>query len=202
MIVLMVNEIRAIDDDLGFLEEESRSISYSSVELMMFAILFEQVLGCLQCTLLHLLILVSLGAFLFCDREYEVSSVRYYVRDTFSVPLESVCECKLVCKKHFIRQLHRLYDKYGNNDDIAATEEVDLDDIAVAVGAVESVSEMKLRLMLHLDVEIVRVTEGDSIGGDVDTAAQFKNEISENQISDVDMRNSVGRRTMDWGGSD
>ncbi|RZC63361.1 hypothetical protein C5167_025135 [Papaver somniferum] len=41
MIVLMVNEIGAIDDDLGFLKEESRSISDSSVELMMYAILFE-----------------------------------------------------------------------------------------------------------------------------------------------------------------
>ncbi|RZC72223.1 hypothetical protein C5167_035418 [Papaver somniferum] len=107
MIVLMVNEIGAINDDL---------------------------------------------------REYEVSSVRYYVRDTFSVPLESVYECKLVCKKHFIRQLHRLYDKYGNNDDIAATEEVDLDDIAggcldVCLGHRRWICGWQL-----LDVEVVRVT--------------------------------------------
>ncbi|RZC55198.1 hypothetical protein C5167_014060 [Papaver somniferum] len=79
MIVLMVNEIGAIDDDLGFLEEESRAISDSSVELMvcnfvrgiLCYVIDIQVPGCLQCTLLHLLILVSLGDFLFCDREYE-----------------------------------------------------------------------------------------------------------------------------------
>ncbi|RZC64398.1 hypothetical protein C5167_008082 [Papaver somniferum] len=38
----MVNEIGAIDDDLGFLEEESGSISYSSIKLMMFELVEEE----------------------------------------------------------------------------------------------------------------------------------------------------------------
>ncbi|RZC49880.1 hypothetical protein C5167_018318 [Papaver somniferum] len=42
MIVMMVNEIGAVDDDLGFLEEEFGSISYSSIELMMFELVEEE----------------------------------------------------------------------------------------------------------------------------------------------------------------
>ncbi|KAI3906887.1 hypothetical protein MKW98_004937, partial [Papaver atlanticum] len=60
MIVLGVNKIGAIDDDLGFLEEESGSISDSSVELMMFELVEEEGLRLLRKRGFFLVIFISM----------------------------------------------------------------------------------------------------------------------------------------------